>query len=202
MPEEYVLYKSDLLVTMTDLSKQADTFISVRAPVGDINMAYEHCCVGRGVAAIRHKSGSRSFTYYGMHALGERFSRFEGEGTVFGSINKKQFNSLPYVAPLAGIIEAFENKVSQLDEYVRVNTEEIRTLSRTRDTLLPKLISGEVHIPNVEKPTKHSEQDNHRGLIEQGNGALSGVARRMSTGMINETAQQENINPNMRTHRL
>ncbi len=114
-------------------------------------MAYEHCCVGRGVAAVRHKSGSRSFTYYSMRALGERFSRFEGEGTVFGSINKKQFNTLPYIAPLARIIEEFEKEVGQLDENVRINTEEIGTLSRLRDTLLPKLVSGELPLPDVEK---------------------------------------------------
>ncbi len=93
------------------LANVGDTLISVRAPVGDINMAYEHCSVGRGVAAVRHKSGSRSFTYYSMRAFGERFSRFEGEGTVFGSINKKQFNTLPYIAPLARIIEKFEKEV-------------------------------------------------------------------------------------------
>jgi len=52
-------------------------------------MAYETCCVGRGVAAVRHKSRSRSYTYYAMLALGERFKSYEAEGTVFGAINKK-----------------------------------------------------------------------------------------------------------------
>jgi len=79
----------------TRIASRGDTLVSVRAPVGDINMAYEDCCVGRGLAALRHKSGSRSYTYYAMQSLGEQFKRFEAEGTVFGSINKKQFKNLP-----------------------------------------------------------------------------------------------------------
>ena len=48
----------------TRIAERDDTLVSVRAPVGDINMALEQCCAGRGVAALRHKSSSRSFTYY------------------------------------------------------------------------------------------------------------------------------------------
>ncbi|MFM2303656.1 MAG: hypothetical protein RLZZ135_1066 [Cyanobacteriota bacterium] len=48
----------------TRLASLGDTLVSVRAPVGDINMANQQCCIGRGVAAIRHKQGSRSYTYY------------------------------------------------------------------------------------------------------------------------------------------
>ena len=51
-----------------------DTLVSVRAPVGAINMAWEHCCIGRGLSALRHRSGSSSFTYYAVQALQERSS--------------------------------------------------------------------------------------------------------------------------------
>ena len=54
-------------------AEKADTLVSVRAPVGDINMVKEKCSIGRGVAAIRHKSGSRSYTYYTMQSLQEIF---------------------------------------------------------------------------------------------------------------------------------
>ena len=46
------------------IAQKSDTLVSVRAPVGEINMAWEKCCIGRGVAAVRHKSGSCSFSYY------------------------------------------------------------------------------------------------------------------------------------------
>ncbi len=135
----------------TRIAHAGDTLVSVRAPVGDINMAYETCCIGRGVAAIRHKSGSRSYTYYAMRSLGEWFKSYESEGTVFGAINKKQFQSLPSIAPQPDLVLLFEELVYPLDENIRSLEEEIRTLSRTRDTLLPKLISGELRVPDVEK---------------------------------------------------
>ncbi|MCD6297618.1 MAG: restriction endonuclease subunit S [Deltaproteobacteria bacterium] len=135
----------------TRIAHAGDTLVSVRAPVGDINMAYETCCVGRGVAAVRHKSGSRSYTYYAMLALGERFKSYEAEGTVFGAINKKQFQNLPSIAPQPDIVSSFEKLAYPLDENIRSFEEEIRTLSETRDTLLPKLISGELRVPDAEK---------------------------------------------------
>ena len=56
--------------------KPDDTLVSVRAPVGDINMTNEGCCIGRGVAAVRHKSGASSYTYYAMTTLSPHFSPF------------------------------------------------------------------------------------------------------------------------------
>ena len=127
-------------------AEKADTLVSVRAPVGDINMVNEKCSIGRGVAAIRHKSGSRSYTYYTMQSLQEVFSRYEAEGTVFGSINKTDFQTLSYLRPPDEIVEAFERLVFPLDQTIENNENESRTLAQTRDTLLPKLLSGEIHV--------------------------------------------------------
>jgi type I restriction enzyme S subunit len=79
----------------TRYAKPGDTLVSVRAPVGDINMANEECCIGQGVAAVRHKSGATSFTYHLMANLYPDFARFEAEGTVFGSINKTASRNSP-----------------------------------------------------------------------------------------------------------
>lgn len=127
-------------------AEKADTLVSVRAPVGDINMVKEKCSIGRGVAAIRHKSGSRSYTYYTMQSLQEIFSRYEAEGTVFGSINKTDFQTLSYLRPPDEIVEAFERLVHPLDQTIENNENESRTLAQTRDTLLPKLLSGEIRV--------------------------------------------------------
>ena len=135
----------------TRIANAGDTLVSVRAPVGDVNMAYETCCVGRGVAAVRHKSGSRSYTYYAMLSLGERFKRFEAEGTVFGSINKKQFQNLPSLKVPPDIVTTFETFAYPIDENIRSSEEEVRLLAKLRDSLLPKLISGELRVPDAEK---------------------------------------------------
>lgn len=130
-------------------AKPGDTLVSVRAPVGSINLAEEDCCIGRGVAAIRHKSGAVSFTYHAMANLAFDFSRFEAEGTVFGSINKQDFENLAIVAPPPGCVAAYERMAAMLDDHIRNCERQTRTLATLRDTLLPKLLSGELSVENV-----------------------------------------------------
>lgn len=134
----------------TRLAKVGDTLVSVRAPVGDINIADEECCIGRGVAAVRHKSDSISFTYHAMATLYPDFASFEAEGTVFGSINKQSFENLRCINPPPRIISAFEAVVSPMDDKIRTLEQQSRTLATLRDTLLPKLMGGaiinEIHV--------------------------------------------------------
>ncbi len=115
-------------------------------PVGDINMATEDCAVGRGVAAVRHKTGSRSYSYQFMQSIEEVFARFEAEGTVFGSIGKKDFHAIACLNPPRELVLAYEARLSPLDDRVLVNEQESRTLAALRDALLPKLISGELRL--------------------------------------------------------
>ena len=127
-------------------AEKGDTLVSVRAPVGDTNMVLEKCSIGRGVAAVQHKTGNRSYTYYTMQFLQEVFSRYEAEGPVFGAINKTDFQTLPYLRPRDEIVEAFERLIFPLDQNIENNENESHTLAQTRDTLLPKLLSGEIRV--------------------------------------------------------
>jgi len=135
----------------TRLGKAGDTLVSVRAPVGDINMATEDCAIGRGVAAVRHKTGSRSYSYQFMQSIEEVFARFEAEGTVFGSIGKKDFHAIASVNAPRELVLAYETRVSPLDDRVEINERESLTLAALRDTLLPKLISGELRVKDAER---------------------------------------------------
>jgi type I restriction enzyme S subunit len=130
-------------------AKPGDTLVSVRAPVGDINMADEECCIGRGVAAVRHKSGATSFTYHSMANLYPDFARFEAEGTVFGSINKDSFEKLRFVIPPVEIVAAYERQAAPLDDQIRALEHQSRTLATLRDTLLPKLLSGDLPVSEI-----------------------------------------------------
>jgi type I restriction enzyme S subunit len=138
----------------TRLAEAGDTLVSVRAPVGDINVAAEDCAIGRGVAAVRHKTGGRSFTYYSMLSLEEDFAEFEAEGTVFGSISKKDFHNLACVVPDPRVVSVFEKLVGRLDDRIECSERESGALAALRDTLLPKLISGEVRVKDAEQVTK------------------------------------------------
>lgn len=137
--------------TPTRLALPEDTLVSVRAPVGDINMAWEKCCIGRGVAALRHKSGSSSFTYYLAWTMQREIKEYEHNGTVFGAINKGQFENLMIIDPDPNLVATFDSISASLDRQIRMNISESRALIAFRDTLLPQLISGEVRVQVTEK---------------------------------------------------
>ena len=128
------------------IAQPGDTLVSVRAPVGDINMAWDRCCIGRGVAALRHKSSSMSFTYYSTWMIQTALRDYEHTGTVFGAVNKSQFEALRVIEPDSSIVDAFDSCARPLDARIKSNTRESLTLTALRDTLLPKLVSGEVRI--------------------------------------------------------
>ncbi len=130
------------------LAQKFDTLISVRAPVGEQNMALEECCIGRGVAAFKYKSNSEyyTYTYFKMRSLMDDIKQFNNEGTVFGSISKTDFQALSITIPPKKLVDKFQNEVKQIDDKVIQNSIQIRTLEKMRDTLLPKLMSGEVKV--------------------------------------------------------
>ena len=134
----------------TRIAQPEDTLVSVRAPVGDINMAWEQCCIGRGVAALRHKLGSSSFTYYAAGALQRAIQQYEHTGTVFGAINKQQFEEMPTIEPTSDVVDAFGTFALQFDRRIRSNVAESRTLAALRDALLPKLVSGKLRVTQLE----------------------------------------------------
>ena len=131
------------------IAKAGDILLSVRAPVGDMNVAYEQCCIGRGLCAIHSKDSNSSFLLYTMFALKPQFDVFNGEGTVFGSINRDSLSNLPVDIPCADEIAKFETIVHPMDELIRANYEENCRLQALRDSLLPKLMSGEVDVDGI-----------------------------------------------------
>lgn len=132
------------------IANYGDTLVSVRAPVGDINMADEKCCIGRGLAAIRHKSGATSYTYHAMANLHPVFSDYEAGGTIFGSISKASFNLIQLICPQPRIISLYESMIGSIDNKVRRREQESLTLGELREVLLPKLISGEVSVRDAD----------------------------------------------------
>lgn len=102
----------------TQVTKEAlpgDILMSVRAPVGPVNFTREKVCIGRGLAAIRCRSGmDAAFLFYQLLGMQDRIAG--KEGAVFASINKAEIEALPIAAPplseqrriVAILDEAFE----------------------------------------------------------------------------------------------
>ena len=130
----------------TRIAAKDSVLLSVRAPVGDLNRAWEKCCIGRGVASLSEKSDRNAYGYEAMWALSEDLKSYDSEGTIFGSINKKQLADMKLVIPTPDLQAAFEVLAKPIDDQVRNITANNQTLSALRDSLLPKLMSGELRV--------------------------------------------------------
>ncbi len=137
----------------TEAKRFADidsVLVSVRAPVGDINVAEERCCIGRGLASVKSKNQYNSFILYLLQSLKSIFNKYNGEGTVFGSINKKAFEEIKIAISDDATICKFNNITSSFDKQIKRTVKENRCLVELRDTLLPKLLSGELRVPDTD----------------------------------------------------
>lgn len=123
------------------IAEPGDTLISVRAPVGTLNVALETCCIGRGVAAVRSKSYP-SIVNCALRVNDQIWDSFNSEGTVFGSINGPSLRSLPINVPKDK--ESLEASISGYLETARQLEVELRVLERLRRFLLPRLIARDL----------------------------------------------------------
>jgi type I restriction enzyme S subunit len=129
-------------------AEAGDTLVSVRAPVGRTNVATETTCLGRGLAGLR--SDSPSTIYHLLRSVPEVWAPYEAEGTVFGSINKTQLDTLPVPVVEPSHASALEVRLSAIDRRVTTALDESAMLAATRDALLPLLMSGKVKVKDAE----------------------------------------------------
>ena len=128
----------------TRFAEPHSVLMSVRAPVGDINVALDRCCIGRGLAAITAKDEAFSFVLYTLKGKSSELDLYNGEGTVFGSINRKDLEGLSVLIPPMSIIQQFNDCIRPIDESIEIACKEIVNLSFSRDSLLPRLMSGQL----------------------------------------------------------
>ena len=125
------------------VASAGDILLSIRAPVGEVNIASEDCCIGRGVAALSLKHHLNNYLYYQLKTIQREWSAFES-GTTFTAINKQDILNFLIIVPSFDVIDKFNNSTCLIDKQIFWNSNEIYFLTRLRDTLLPKLLSGEI----------------------------------------------------------
>lgn len=115
-----------------------DILISVRAPVGDLNIAIEDCAIGRGIGALRSKLKCNSHLFYTLQSLKSQFDISDGEGTIFGSINKEDLHSMEVVCSEAKIKE-FDTIVSPIDGQIKNYCIQNQKLTELKALLLSRM---------------------------------------------------------------
>ena len=118
------------------MAKAGDILLSVRAPVGDVNIAAEDCCIGRGIAAV--SSEYNSFVYYSILNQKSDFDIYNNSGTIFGSINRDALSAFKIPAANIALIEKFESVASEMDKIIHNNTLEIYKLRALKQVYLHK----------------------------------------------------------------
>ena len=135
------------------IAEPQDVLLSVRAPVGRINVADRQLVLGRGLAGLRHRSNRQSLL---LQQLRHVFSDEDtvGDGTIYKAVTKQFLEQMSLLSPSEQAQEAFENLARPFDNFIAACEAESRKLTEIRDLLLPKLLSGEVrvNIPHSEPP--------------------------------------------------
>ena len=124
-------------------ANKGDILMSVRAPVGALNIANNDCCIGRGLSALSSKVGSITHLYYLMNDFRLKFEGMNSAGTTFGSITKDELFNLPVVIPTKSVISELEKVCEPIFDKQMIIGEEINVLTKQRNELLPLLMNGQ-----------------------------------------------------------
>lgn len=119
---------------VTKSAKAGDVIMSVRAPVGDLNITPVDMCLGRGVCSLRMKNGNQDFLYYMMKYYMPQLLNKES-GTVFGSVNRNDINGLEVDIP------EDTNKQQRIARYLTMTDDKIELNTAINNNLLEQVLA-------------------------------------------------------------
>jgi len=125
--------------------------MSSRAPIGYLAISDIPVTVNQGIIAMlpNKKFGSMYLLNWAKANMGAIKDR--ANGSTFMEISKKSFRPIPFLVPNSKVTAYFNGYAQNLYEKLLINSELIQNLTQLRDTLLPKLLSGELRVPEAEK---------------------------------------------------
>lgn len=133
----------------TEVAPKNSTIITARGTVGELAMpAFDMAINQSCYSLVAERKEDRYFVYFLMNAiLNNLMSRTHG--TVFDTITKRTLNEQSVILPPEKDRTEFHNQVEPLMEQIKENQRENRNLKDLRDTLLPKLMAGEVRVNDI-----------------------------------------------------
>jgi type I restriction enzyme, S subunit len=146
-------YPTDRLFCNADgrMAEAGDILFSVRAPVGRMNIANKPIILGRGLSAIRHLQDFQAFLW---EQLLNSFTKIDmiGNGAIFASVTKEDMQGIDLLCPPYPLIVAATNYVEPFHSEIATLSQQIQNLRRTRDLLLPRLLSGQIDVEALPEP--------------------------------------------------
>ena len=135
----------------TRIAEAGDILCSVRAPVGRLNFTRDKIAIGRGLSAMRSRTGHQSLLFYQLDALFVEEDMIGG-GAIFASVGKKELFGQLILQPSTSIATTFNRLVSDLDLQIENLDSQNQELAKARDLLLPKLMSGQLDVSGIALP--------------------------------------------------
>lgn len=152
----YIFNTSEYLTEAAVESKSvpkipANTVIlSFKLTVGRVSITTEEMVSNEAIAHFIHKSGTILNSEYLYLALKSfDYNSLASTSSIATAVNSQTVKSMRVIVPESSVIEKFDREVSPLFKMIKTNSEETQTLTTLRDTLLPKLISGEVRVKDA-----------------------------------------------------
>lgn len=134
----------------TKLLPQGTTIISARGTVGKLALTGCPMAMNQSCYGLRGKAGDSYFTYFSTCRLVEAL-KARSHGSVFDTITRDTLAGVHSLLPAnSDVISAFEDAVSPLMSRVLLNLHQSSGLAELRDTLLPRLISGQLRLPEAQ----------------------------------------------------
>ncbi|MBV7522629.1 restriction endonuclease subunit S [Ensifer sp. ENS12] len=131
------------------LIEEGTTIISARGTVGNLAIAAQPMTFNQSCYALKGKAGiGNFFVFLASQGLVERLKGM-AHGSVFSTITRATFDSITYGRPSEALLSSFEQVAEPLFRKIKANVAEQRTLAVTRDLLLPRLMSGEIRLPEA-----------------------------------------------------
>lgn len=147
---ERKLSRSGLEKVSSGLLPAGTLLLSSRAPIGYLAMAQMPIAVNQGYIAI--PPGGELSPLYMLFWCRQNMEgiKARANGSTFMEISKKAFRPIPALVPSVEVLVAFANVAEPLFERLIENERQAQTLAQLRDTLLPRLISGQLSLPEAE----------------------------------------------------
>ncbi len=133
----------------TKLLPVGTTIISARGTVGRLALVGTEMAMNQSCYGLRGKAGDAYFTYFSTYRLVETLKQ-RTHGSVFDTITRDTLTGVSVIYPTTADINAFEEVIAPVMERLKENLKQAQTLAQLRDTLLPKLISGQLRLPEAQ----------------------------------------------------
>jgi type I restriction enzyme S subunit len=129
------------------IAEQNDVLMSVRAPVGDVNVAPYRLCIGRGLASIRFNSEKADswFYFYYLQKI-KNFLENIGKGSTFKAITKEDLEDLKIPYPPLFEQKKIAQILSTVDRKLEFERNEKVRLDRIKRGLMDLLLTGKIRV--------------------------------------------------------